>query len=187
MENEISKKPNTDLEVQSLRLAGIVRESIVDGIGIRFVVFVQGCPHKCEGCQNPQTHTFNGGTEVKIDRIINEIKKNPMIQGVTFSGGEPFCQPKGLYALGVEILKLGLNITVYSGYTFEHLCEMAKQDKYILKLLQICDVLIDGKFVKEEKDLRLRFRGSRNQRAIDLKKSFETNTTVLVDEIMNVK
>lgn len=179
--NEINDKS----EVQSLKIAGIVRESIVDGVGIRFVVFVQGCPHKCEGCQNPQTHSFSGGTEITIDRIVNEIKKNPMIQGVTFSGGEPFCQPKGLYALGLEVLKLGLDITIYSGYTFEHLCDMAKQDKYIMKLLSICDFLIDGKFIKEEKDLRLRFRGSRNQKIINLKKSFETGKTVLAEELMN--
>lgn len=168
-------------EKHSLRLAGIVRESIVDGIGIRFVVFVQGCPHKCDGCQNPQTHTFDGGTDVEIEKIIKEIKKNPMIQGVTFSGGEPFCQPKGLYELGIEVLKLGLNLTVYSGYTYEHLCEMSKQNEYIMKLLEICDYLIDGQFVKEEKDLTLRFRGSRNQRIIDLKKSLECGEVVLAD------
>ena len=77
-----------------LRLAGIVRESIVDGPGIRFTVFCQGCPHGCPGCHNPETHDFKGGSDCSVDRLMEEIDKDPILAGVTFSGGEPFARQK---------------------------------------------------------------------------------------------
>lgn len=152
-----------------LRLCGIEPESIVDGPGFRYVVFVQGCPHHCEGCHNPQSHSFDDGYLKDIDEIVDEIKENPLLSGVTFSGGEPFCQAEGLYNLAVKVKELNKNIYVYSGYTYEKLLEMAKNEPYKKKLLDICDVLIDGPFVLEKRDLTLLYRGSTNQRIINLK------------------
>lgn len=147
-----------------LRIAGIVRESIVDGPGIRFTVFAQGCPHGCKGCHNESTHDFAGGYDCGLNKILYEIDKNPLLSGVTFSGGEPFCQAQGFYELGIEIKNRGLDLIAYSGYTFEELSELAKDDKYISKLLDVIDYLVDGPFILEERDLTLDFRGSRNQR-----------------------
>ena len=149
-----------------IRIAGIVRESIVDGPGLRFAIFSQGCPHKCKGCHNESTHDFDGGYDCEISKILEEVDKNPLLTGVTFTGGEPFCQPKAFYILGVEIKARGLDIVAYSGYTLEELNEMAKKNEDIGNLLDIIDYLVDGLFVLEERDLTLEFRGSRNQRFI---------------------
>lgn len=151
-----------------LRIAGVVRESIVDGPGIRFVIFAQGCPHHCEGCHNESTHDFKGGYDCDLSRILAEVDKNPLLSGVTFSGGEPFSQAQGFYELGVEIKNRGLDILAYSGYTFEELTKLAEQDKYIEKLLDVIDSLVDGPFILEERDLTLEFRGSRNQRFLKM-------------------
>ena len=152
----------------TIRIAGIVRESIVDGPGLRFVVFSQGCPHRCKGCHNPDTHDFQGGYDCSINKIIEEIDKNPLLSGVTFSGGEPFYQAKEFYELGLEIKKRNLDIIAFSGYTIEQLQEMIDENRYIGKLLEIIDYLIDGPFILAEKDLTLLYRGSRNQRFIDM-------------------
>lgn len=161
--------------MSKLRIAGVVKESITDGIGIRFVLFVQGCPHHCYGCHNPQTHDFNGGTIVDSGQVLEEFKANPLLSGITFSGGEPFCQAGALADLAEEVISLGKNVTVYSGYTFEQLYKMAEEDKDIMRLLCLADVLIDGKFIMSEKTLLLRFRGSKNQRMIDLKRTMESD------------
>ena len=115
---------------ETLRLSGIVRESIVDGNGLRFVVFCQGCPHHCPGCHNPQTHDFSGGKDVPLTRILAEIVKNSLLQGVTFSGGEPFCQAGAFAELARRIKALPgrLDVTVYSGYTYEELARKARTD-----------------------------------------------------------
>ena len=152
----------------TIRIAGIVRESIVDGPGIRFVVFAQGCPHQCSGCHNPQTHDFQGGYECSIDTILAEIDKNPLLSGVTFSGGEPFCQAEAFLALAKQIKNRELNLVAYSGYTLEQLQGKAAVDEHLFQLLSLLDVLIDGPFVLEEKDLTLPFRGSKNQRYIEM-------------------
>lgn len=151
----------------NLRISGIVEESIVDGEGIRFVIFTQGCPHHCKGCHNPSTHDFSGGRIVTIDEVFSQIKGNPLLSGVTFSGGEPFCQPKPLIELAKRIHQIGLNIWSYTGYTLEQLMNMGEDEK---KLLHEVDFLVDGKFILEEKDLSLPFRGSRNQRILNLQK-----------------
>lgn len=151
-----------------LRIAGIVRESIVDGPGLRFVVFAQGCPHKCSGCHNQITHDFHRGYDCDMNKIMSEINKNPLLTGVTFSGGEPFCQPKGFYELGKEIKLKNLDLIAFTGYTLEQLQEMSKENDYIGKLLNIVDYLIDGPFVLEQKDLTLPFMGSSNQRFINM-------------------
>lgn len=164
------------MEDAVLRIAGVIAESIVDGPGIRYVVFTQGCPHRCEGCHNAHTHDFSGGTEVTIAKILTEIKKNPLISGVTLSGGEPFCQPEPLTHLTEAVHKLGKNVMVYSGYTFEEL--LGSENPAQLKLLAQCDILVDGKFVLSERDLMLKFRGSRNQRILDVPKSLEAGEPV---------
>lgn len=167
--------------MDELRISGIEPESIVDGPGIRYVIFVQGCPHHCEGCHNPQTHDFNGGRIEKFEEIIKSIKKNPLISGVTFSGGEPFCQSEALSELADEIKALGLNILTYSGFTFEELLKLGEKTPSVIDLLEKTDILIDGKFVLAQKSLMLKFRGSKNQRILDVKKSLEQNTAVLAE------
>lgn len=162
-----------------LRISGIVKESIVDGPGIRYVVFTQGCPHRCEGCHNPQTHDFSGGRDEDINNIIDEIKKNPLLSGVTLSGGEPFCQPLPLAELSKEVHKLNKNVISYSGYTFEELLGLSEKNPEIYELLREVDLLIDGKFILAQKSLMLKFRGSRNQRIIDVKKSLAEGVAVI--------
>ena len=155
-------------KADSIRIAGIVRESIVDGPGIRFTVFCQGCPHACKGWHNPETHDFAGGKDVSIDRLIEEIEKDKLLAGVTFSGGEPFCQAEAFVELGKRVKDLGLNITVFSGYTLEQLNDMSVQNADVRELLALTDILIDGPFVNDLRDLTLQFRGSSNQRVIDM-------------------
>lgn len=152
-----------------LNIAGVIKESIVDGRGIRYTVFTQGCPHRCHGCHNPQTWDFNGGSEKDIDEIFEDFRQNPMLKGITFSGGEPFCQPAPLAKLAQMVHGIGKDVTVYSGYTFEQLAEMNDPD--VNALLDAADVLIDGPFIEERKNLELHFRGSENQRLIDMKKT----------------
>lgn len=163
----------------TLRLAGVIKESIVDGPGIRFVVFAQGCPHNCKGCHNPDTHDPNGGYETNTDNIINAIKENPMIMGVTLSGGEPFMQAHELAQLAKQAHRLGLNIMTYTGYTFEKLLEGFAEHPQWKELLEQTDILIDGPFILEQKSLMLRFKGSKNQRTIDVKKSLEKGEAVI--------
>ncbi len=165
-----------------LRIAGVADESIVDGPGIRYVVFVQGCPHRCEGCHNEQTHDFDGGVDVPVSELLSEIDADPIISGVTFSGGEPFCQAAELCVMADEVKRRHKNLMVYSGYTYEELTEMAEQDSFVRHLLETADSLVDGRFVLAERDLELSFRGSRNQRYIDLVQTRRQGRIVLADE-----
>lgn len=166
----------------TIRLAGIVRESIVDGPGFRFAVFCQGCPHNCPDCHNQATHDFNGGKDVAIERILEEIGKNPLLAGVTFTGGEPFCQPEALHRLAEGIKKRGLDLVTFTGYTYERLLEMAEEREAIARLLDDTDLLIDGPFIKAEKDLTLQFRGSRNQRVIDMNATRKAGEVILAQQ-----
>ncbi len=163
-----------------IRIAGIINESIVDGPGIRLVVFAQGCPHRCMGCHNPQTHPFEGGTFISIDDIIGEVRKNPLLDGVTFSGGEPFSQAKAFAVLGKKLKDLGLNIMTYTGYTYESLLKESNENNGWESLLDITDILVDGRFEIEKKNLLLPFRGSENQRIIDMNKTREQQEIVLL-------
>lgn len=166
----------------ALRLAGTVEDSIVDGPGIRYTIFVQGCPHHCPGCHNPQTHDFSGGYESDSQMILEEIQNNPLLSGVTFSGGEPFCQPEALLKLGREIKAMGKHLMIYSGYTYERLLEIGQKRPAVLGLLELADLLVDGPYLEKERDLTLRFRGSSNQRVIDLKKTKEHGTVMLYQD-----
>ncbi len=152
-----------------LRISGVEPESIVDGPGFRYVIFTQGCPHHCPGCHNPQTHDFAGGKVADIPAILAEIQSDPLLQGVTFSGGEPFCQPAPLCAIARAVKGMGKDLVVYSGYTLEQLLEWGKEDPAVLELLRLCDTLIDGPYIQAQRDLTLRYRGSANQRVIDLR------------------
>lgn len=162
-----------------LNLAGVIKESIVDGRGIRYTVFTQGCPHHCHGCHNPQTWDFNGGSEKSIEEIFEDFKQNPLLKGITFSGGEPFCQPAPLAQLAGLVHGIGKDVTVYTGYTYEQLLE--KNDPDINALLAQTDVLIDGPFVEDLKNLELHFRGSENQRLIDMKQTRESGSVALLN------
>ena len=152
-----------------LRVCGIEPESIVDGEGIRYVIFVQGCPHHCPGCHNPESHPFDCGETKTVNALFKEICEDPLLSGVTFSGGEPFCQPEPLAELARLVRTRGLDVTTYTGYRYEDLLNM--RDPGIAALLAETDVLIDGPFILEERDLILPFRGSRNQRIIRLRGS----------------
>ena len=164
-----------------LRLAGVIRESVVDGPGYRFVVFTQGCPHRCEGCHNPETHDFEGGYDSDTDRILEAVRTDPLLRGVTFSGGEPFCQAGALAHLARQIHVLGLDVMCYTGYTFEQLTASPQEHPDWMELLSQTDILVDGRFVLAEKSLSLRFRGSKNQRIIDPRRSLEEGKIVLID------
>lgn len=160
-----------------LRTAGTVNDSIVDGPGIRFTIFTQGCPHNCEGCHNPQTHDFAGGELTDTDELLAKIKGNPLLDGVTFSGGEPFCQAEALAELGAEVKKLGMNVITYTGYEFEKLYENREKNGWG-KLLAVTDYLIDGKFILAQKNWEIKFRGSSNQRYLDCQASLAAGSAV---------
>ena len=149
-----------------LRISGCVADSIVDGPGLRFTVFVQGCPHHCPGCHNPQTHDFQEGHLVDPQAVIDAVLQDPLARGVTFSGGEPFCQPKPLWQIGQAIAAQGKDIVIYTGYTLEQLLEKGKKEPEILALLSLADLLVDGPYIQEQRDLTLQYRGSANQRLL---------------------
>lgn len=153
-----------------LRVAGIVEESCVDGPGIRLAVFAQGCPHHCPGCHNPETHAFEGGKITPIEEIVDVYRENPMLDGITCSGGEPFCQGLSFAALAEKIRKLGGNVVTYTGYTYENLKRPPLSERAgVAELLAQTDFLVDGPFVKELASVELAFRGSSNQRFIRLR------------------
>lgn len=166
-----------------IRIAGTVEDSIVDGPGLRFVVFTQGCPHRCDGCHNPETHDFAGGKVTTTDALFEQCMENPLCSGVTFSGGEPFCQAEALYELGSRFKSAGKHLMCYSGWTFEELLAKAQHEEFVGKLLSIADVLVDGKFDISKRSLSLQYRGSSNQRLINVQESLKTGTTVVYDAL----
>ncbi len=175
--------PSVRPAVLPVRLYGIIRESIVDGPGLRFVVFVQGCPHHCPGCHNPESHAPDGGFATTTERIWDNLVKNPMLRGVTFSGGEPFLWAKELAEVGRCAVQRGLDVMTYSGWTIEQLREKAKTDGNVRDLLAVTRYLVDGRFEQDKRDLTLRFRGSRNQHIWDLSAGFEQDKAVLLDDV----
>jgi anaerobic ribonucleoside-triphosphate reductase activating protein len=156
-----------------IRINGLVNDSIVDGPGLRFAVFTQGCFRNCPGCHNPDTHDPLGGTPDDTDRITGLLRENPLLDGLTLTGGEPFEQPAACLKLAQGAKALGLNVWAYSGYTYVE--RKGKSDPDIGALLALLDILVDGPFDVSRRSLELDFRGSCNQRLLDLKKSGEGN------------
>ena len=163
-----NRRPAASVEDMPIRLYGVVRESIVDGPGLRFVVFTQGCPHRCEGCHNPASHDYEGGYMSSTSRIWRAVCEQKLLRGITFSGGEPFLWGKELSVIARAARNMGLDVMVYSGYTYEQLLEMAKSDEGVYNLLCASNYLVDGKFEIAKRDLNLRFRGSSNQNIYDI-------------------
>lgn len=172
-------EPNSEY----IRLAAdLTVDSIVDGPGLRMVLWTQGCAHHCKGCQNESTWDFNGGGLVPISMVLEAIDDVKYQDGITFSGGDPMFQPESCDKIAEHCKKRGLNIWVYTGFTYEELMLMAKKNPIYLDFLKKIDVLVDGRFILKERDLSLLFRGSRNQRLIDMPKTLETGSIVLFDE-----
>lgn len=164
-----------------LRLSAPVQfDSIVDGEGLRAVIWTQGCPHGCPGCHNPQTHPFDGGTSVASEILLKQLKAHFYLDGVTFSGGEPMAQAAACGELAQAVHQLGMNVWCYTGYTWEALMEAQDPDQSMF--LEQIDVLIDGPFLLAQKSLNLRFRGSANQRLIDVKASLKAQRVVLAEK-----
>jgi len=155
----------------TLRLFGLVTDSIVDGPGFRTSVFTQGCPHDCPGCHNPESHAMEAGTVWTLDDIEKKFSGNPLLSGITLSGGEPFVQAEGCAELARRAHAKGLNVWTYSGFTYEKLLEKAMTEEGVAALLKETDVLVDGPFRLAERSLDLEFRGSSNQRLIDLNRT----------------
>ena len=161
-----------------IRIFGVVEESIVDGPGIRYSVFVQGCSHGCPGCHNPESHSPKGGELRSIESVLGGIRSNKLIAGVTLSGGEPFEQPHACAVLAQQLKADGYNIWTFTGYLYEDLIKMSRANPDIACLLNNIDVLVDGPFVEELKSLELDWRGSSNQRVIDLAKTRDVGAIV---------
>ena len=171
-----------------IRLAADLQtDSIVDGPGLRAVIWTQGCAHNCKGCHNPSTHDFNGGGLIPLDLVKEAIDDLEYHTGITFSGGDPMYQPDACNELAIYCKEKGYNIWVYTGFTFEKLLEMSVQKPIYREFLENIDVLVDGEFILEQRDLNLLFRGSKNQRLIDVKASLENNNVVLVNEFASTE
>ena len=166
-----------------IRLAADLQtDSIVDGPGLRAVLWTQGCNHHCKGCQNPQTWDFNGGGLVPIKAVYEAIDELEYQTGLTISGGDPMYQPEACLKIAKYARKKGLNIWVYTGFTYEELLKLSESKPVYKDFLKEIDVLVDGRFILKERDLSLLFRVSRNQRLIDMKKTLESNEVVVIDE-----
>ena len=160
-----------------IRIAGLTDDSIVDGPGFRLAVFTQGCEYACPGCHNPTSHPLDGGSIMDTEAILARLRANPLECGITLSGGDPFPQPTACLALAEGARALGKSVWIYSGSTFEELC--AEADPARMALLAACDVLVDGRFVQAERTVELPFRGSRNQRLIDVPASLAAESAVI--------
>ena len=145
------------------------RDSVVDGEGIRTVIWTQGCPHHCRGCHNPITHSFTGGFLKDVDELVNEISQLEFQDGITFSGGDPMMQPEECTYIAQKCKEMGYNIWCYTGFLYEELLDDPKK----VKFLNYIDVLVDGKFEIDKKSYSAKFRGSSNQRLINVKASLK--------------
>lgn len=164
----------------NIKLASqILFDSIVDGPGLRTVIFFQGCTHNCLNCQNPQTHDFNGGFDIDINIVIEKVLNKKLQSGVTFSGGDPMSQAEQCIQIAKELKKHNINIWCYTGFTYDFLIQRPIYNDF----LQYIDVLVDGVFVDELKSYELQFRGSSNQRLIDVQKSLKENKIILWEEM----
>ncbi len=171
-------------QIGMLRLAGIVQESIVDGPGIRMTVFGQGCPHACPGCHNPHTHSFEGGALRSVESILAEIRENPLLAGITLSGGEPFGQAAEFARLARGVKAMGRSVITYTGYTFEALLAQADRHPGWRELLAASDYLMDGRFIEARRTYDLPFRGSDNQRFLDAAESMRQGRAVSAEAVV---
>ena len=170
----------SEKEPQTISLYGTVNDSIVDGPGLRFAVFVQGCSHHCPGCHNPKSQPAEGGIKTSIDELVETIASNRSVHDVTLSGGEPFEQADACAVLARKLKERGYGLWAYSGYLYEQLCERAESgDEGVKELLELIDVLVDGPFVQALKSYDLQWKGSSNQRVIDMKKTRAQGEVVL--------
>lgn len=162
-----------------MKIAGIVKDSVVDGPGLRTTIFMQGCPHHCNGCHNPDTWDYNGGgTEMTLEEIWNEVmSSSKLIKGITISGGEPFLQVNDVLNLVDLAIDNLLDVVIYTGYTLEELIAMSDKQPRIITILLFTDLLIDGRFIEEQRDISLPFRGSKNQRLI------RSNSTIITGSL----
>ncbi len=165
-----------------IRLFGVANDSIVDGPGLRYSVYTQGCPHHCSGCHNPESWAFDAGEITTLQAIVDDIKKNRLIKDVTISGGDPFCQVEPVSILVKELKKEGYCVWIYSGWTLEELLERSADDEAIRTILELVDVLVDGRFEEDKKSLDLKWKGSKNQRVIDMNKTRKKEKVVLYEE-----
>ena len=157
-----------------IRLFGLVTDSIVDGPGLRTAIFAQGCPRRCEGCHNPESWAFGTGTDMTVQDLFWRVKKNPLVRGLTLSGGEPMMQPEPLYLIAKAAKEKGMNVWCYTGFTLEELLRENRADR--MRLLSAVDVLVDGPFRSHERSLDLLYRGSKNQRLIDMPATLKGGT-----------
>lgn len=164
----------------------LTKDSIVDGEGLRTVIWAQGCAHNCKGCHNKSTHDFNKGILKDVDDIINEIKTLRLQKGITLSGGDPFFQPKQFTKIAKFAKSINLDVWAYTGFKIEDfLYSNIQNKKEILELLNYVDILVDGKFEEDKKSIELSFRGSYNQRIIDVKKTIKNNNITIYDKYIN--
>lgn len=160
-----------------MKIYGLVQDSIVDGPGLRFSCFVQGCVHNCPGCHNPDSHDMNAGIEMSVNDVIKEMLRSPITDGLTLTGGEPFIQAEDCLTLAKTAHANGMNVWAYSGWTFEYILNNGTNAQK--ELLKEVDVLVDGPFILAERSLSLNWKGSRNQRVIDVQASLVNNEIVL--------
>lgn len=163
----------------TIRLYGLVTDSIVDGPGFRTAIFVQGCPYHCEGCHNPDSQPFEGGTVWTLNDVEAKFTNNPLLSGITLSGGEPAEQAAPCAELARRAHQKGLNVWTYTGSTLEKLNERAQSDAALRQLLEETDVLVDGPFILAQRSLELDFCGSKNQRLIDMNETRRQGKIVL--------
>lgn len=166
---------------KTIKLSGIAYESLVNGPGMRRVFFAQGCKHNCKGCFNPETHDLYGGEERNLDELIKDTIDNPILRGVTFSGGDPWEQADKFAYMAKAFKENGLNIWSYTGYTFEYIIKNLENNKGWKDLINNIDVLVDGKFESDKMQDGLKFRGSTNQRIIDTKKSLRLGKIIIIE------
>ena len=166
-----------------IRLAAPIQiDSVVDGEGMRAVIWTQGCPHNCLGCHNPGTHDFKGGYLEDVETLKKEIDSLEGQDGITFSGGDPLMQIDACLELAKHSKKRGLNVWCYTGFTFEQLLIMSKTNNSLVELLNNIDVLVDGKFDLAKKSFEAPFRGSTNQRVLDCKESIKQQIPIEIEE-----
>ena len=167
----------------TIRLAAPLQsDSVVDGFGVRTVIWTQGCSHNCPFCQNPQTHDFDGGALFDIEDIFEELNNLENQDGITLSGGDPLFQIDAVTEIAKYAQSIGLNVWCYTGFTYEQILKLGENNKKYLEFLNFLDVLVDGKFEHTKKDLNLLFRGSSNQRLINMKETLKNNKVILMPE-----